>query len=233
MNTTDYDRHAHLYALRDISGTDALAFREVARRGPLHDLDVLDFGCGAGRSTRFLRRLHNNVTGVDASAAMVEAARRLDPSGDYRLVARGAPLPFPDGTFGGAFASWVLVEEGDASRLQATFNELARVLRPGGRMVVVANTREFYSGVWATCEVNFPENLPPLRSGQRVRARLLPQGVDVHDYFWSDDDYARFARDAGLRIVHSMRPLADEFDRRSHWFDERRVAPYVVHVMRK
>ena len=49
-------------------------------------LRALDFGCGTGRSTRMLRKLGFDVTGVDISEDMLRIAKVTDPSGDYRLV---------------------------------------------------------------------------------------------------------------------------------------------------
>jgi len=42
-----------------------------------------------GRSTRFLRQLGFEVTGVDIAEDMIRKARELDPSGDYRLLSGG------------------------------------------------------------------------------------------------------------------------------------------------
>ena len=232
MSAFDYEHQADRYALREVAGTDFIAFCEVAEQRLLCGFAVLDFGCGAGRSSRFLRGLGNRVTGVDASRAMIAQALTRDPAGDYRLVSRGEPLPFKSGTFDAVFASWALVEEGDERELVRTMSEFARVLRPAGTVVVIANTREFYSGRWLTCDVDFPENAPPLRPGQSVRARLLPEGVDVTDYFWTDEDHARVARAAGFETSRSLRPLG-RADDPFPWRDERVVAPYVIHVIVK
>ncbi len=91
--TTDHvnpyhDRaRADAYAGLEFPGTYYLAYRDLPAiigehvTGPR----ALDFGCGAGRSTRFLRRLgFDSVVGVDISEPMVAQARARDPDGDYR-----------------------------------------------------------------------------------------------------------------------------------------------------
>jgi SAM-dependent methyltransferase len=90
-NTYEDDEYAGAYAKLEFPGTYYLAFRDLraifaahvtGRRG-------LDFGCGAGRSTRFLRKLGFEAVGVDIAEPMVRRARVIDPEGDYRLVADG------------------------------------------------------------------------------------------------------------------------------------------------
>ena len=132
-------------------GWDAAAYDRVAdpqtrwgiavlERLPLVGSEtVLDAGCGTGRVTQeLLRRLpHGRAVGVDASAAMLdEARRRLGSDRRLHLVHRdlldltladagGEPV---DAVFSTATFHWVL----DHSRL---FGRLAAVLRPGGRLV--------------------------------------------------------------------------------------------------
>ena len=106
---------ASRYALRNLETTDQLAFRWVAESKLLRGLDLLDLGCGAGRSSRFLADLGNRVTGVDANADMVREAERFasgrDPGPCYLHLPRGESLPFPDGQFRGEFSSWMILEE--------------------------------------------------------------------------------------------------------------------------
>jgi SAM-dependent methyltransferase len=230
MAERDYRSEALQYAMRGIAGTDRLAFGAVARGRYLVNAKVLDLGCGPGRSSRFLRGLGNDVTGVDISREMIAQGKCLDPTGKYVLIDADGALPFADGVFDGFFSSWALLEIGDRMRIELLLMECARVIRPSGCGVIVTNTPEFYSGQWVSSDVDFPENRGPLRSGQPVRARLLPQGVVVRDYFWSDTDYRQFFEAAALRLVETQRPLADA-EPGVQWKDELRMAPHVVYVV--
>ncbi len=74
------------------------------REDPQTPRRALDFGCGAGRSTRFLRGLGYDVTGVDISEPMLARARELDPNpdpeaGDRYLLIDDDPSALPPGPF--------------------------------------------------------------------------------------------------------------------------------------
>ena len=100
-NVYDDERRARAYAELAFPGTYSLAFRDLpalfARQ--VTGLRALDFGCGTGRSTRFLRDLGFQAIGVDVSAPMLERARHLDPGGDYRQVPPDGPRTLPAGSF--------------------------------------------------------------------------------------------------------------------------------------
>lgn len=95
---------------------------------------VLDAGCGAGRITRYLADRGCDVEGVDLSPGMVATARRDHP--DLRFaVAALADLPFPDGRFAGVVLWYSTIHTAPAGH-GALLAEAARVLRPGGSLVV-------------------------------------------------------------------------------------------------
>ena len=107
------------------------------------------------------------------------------------------------------------------------------MLRPRGRGFLVANTAEFYAHRWVSCDVDFPENQGPLRSGQTVKVRLQPEGVVVTDTFWCDADYQAAIRSAGLQAFRAGRPLAPETNPLGAWLDETRVAPWVIYEVER
>jgi SAM-dependent methyltransferase len=97
---------------------------------------VLEVGCGWGELAAWIARdTGAEVVATDLSARMVELARSQGV--DARLADVQA-LPFADGEFDVAVAAWMLYHVPDLDRGVA---ELARVLRPGGRLVAVTNSR--------------------------------------------------------------------------------------------
>lgn len=120
----------------EITGPDAreLVFEAVAEveRG-----SVLEVGCGEGElAERVQRELGTEVVAVDQSERMVELARARGI--DARL-GDVQELPFADGSFDVAVAAWMLYHAPDLDRAVA---ELARVLRPGGRLVAATNASD-------------------------------------------------------------------------------------------
>jgi SAM-dependent methyltransferase len=107
----------------------------LAALAPLADRMLLDAGCGTGSVLRSAARRGARVAGLDAAAEMIAEARRRLPDADLR-VGDIAALPFPDATFD-VVTAFNAVQY--AAVPQAAVAELARVIRPGGRVAV---------GVW-------------------------------------------------------------------------------------
>jgi SAM-dependent methyltransferase len=94
---------------------------------------VLDVGCGAGVTVEHLVDRHGlDAVGVDPSAALIAAGRARRP-GLPLLRARAERLPLADGSVDAALAECILSVTSDAGTALA---ELARVLRPQGRLIV-------------------------------------------------------------------------------------------------
>ena len=100
-NTYEDANYAAAYAAMEFPGTYALAFRDLPEILARHvrGRRALDFGCGAGRSTRFLSRLGFDAVGVDISPEMIRLAREADPAGAYRLNRDGEVAGSQEGVF--------------------------------------------------------------------------------------------------------------------------------------
>jgi SAM-dependent methyltransferase len=108
------------------------AFAEVVTSG--EHAQVLDAGCGAGRMSRYLADRGCDVQGVDLSPGMVAMARR--DHGDLGFtVGSLTDLPYPDGRFAGVML-WYSIIHSPPAGLPRIFAEAARVLRPGGYVLV-------------------------------------------------------------------------------------------------
>lgn len=93
---------------------------------------ALDAACGTGRHARHLAGLGHEVTGVDRTPAMLAAARERVPEASF-VEGDLMALPFEDGSFDLLVCALALEHVGD---LVAAVSELARVVRPGGRIVI-------------------------------------------------------------------------------------------------
>jgi SAM-dependent methyltransferase len=94
---------------------------------------ALDLGCGAGTFAAMLAAAGAVVTGVEVAEAALSRARAAHPELDFRLVPLDGPLPFDDGEFDLIWASEVIEHVADTERW---LQEVARVLAPGGRLLV-------------------------------------------------------------------------------------------------
>jgi SAM-dependent methyltransferase len=131
-------------AWQNATGPDPrdLAFDAVAEARPRR---VLEVGSGRGEfAERVARDLGADVIALDQSERMVELTRLR---GVTAVVGDVQQLPFPDAVFDCAVAAWMLYHVPDLDRGLA---ELARVLRPGGRLVAVTNSRENLPELWAS-----------------------------------------------------------------------------------
>src|SRR5688572_9701063 len=103
---------------------------------------ALDVGCGEGRFCRMMQDCGIRTVGIDPTAALIEHARSLDPDGDYR-IGRAEALEFPDESFDLVVSYLSLVDIPDA---ETAIAEMARVLRPGGALLI-ANLNSFNTAV--------------------------------------------------------------------------------------
>ena len=95
---------------------------------------LLDAGCGAGLLALLASLRGAQVTAIDAAGSLLEIVRERVPSADVRESDLEA-LPFGDASFDAVTAINSIFYAADMS---AAMRELARVVRPGGRVVVTA-----------------------------------------------------------------------------------------------
>ena len=232
-NCYDNEGYAAAYAKLEFPGTYYLAFRDLPDilAGASRGAPALDFGCGAGRSTRFLARLGFDAVGVDAAAAMIQQAKSIDPAGDYRLVADDLS-EFADARFGVILSAFTFDNIPGPEKKVALFRELRRVLSPEGRLVNLVSSPEIYWNEWASFSTKgFPENRHA-RCGDHVRILVtaLDSPEPAIDILWPDEAYRDVYAQAGFTVREVHRPLG-----RVHepypWVNETTVAPWVIYVL--
>ncbi len=187
-----------------------LATEELARLlAPEPGARVLDVGSGLGGPARYLAQVHGcRVSGIDATAEFVavatELARRtgLADRVDFRHAAAPA-LPFPDASFDLAWTQNVAMNIADRPRFYA---ELARVLKPGGRLALQDVTQGaggpvLYPVPWADTPT-----LSYLRTAAETRALFEQAGFTV--LVWQDNTATSIAELAAERARAAAAPAA-------------------------
>jgi SAM-dependent methyltransferase len=117
--------------------------RAAALGMPVAGQQALDFGCGVGRLTRPLADRFELAVGVDIVQEMLNLAERDNPVADRCRFVRNAEPDlslFPDGEFDLVYSSIVL-QHLPPSLIRVYLAEFARVVRPGGSLVVHLPTR--------------------------------------------------------------------------------------------
>lgn len=177
---------------------------------------VLDFGCGAGRLSNALAAHFDSVVGVDISAPMLEEARRLDRSGgriEFVLNERPDLSLFEDDSFDLVYTDLVL-QHLPPDLAEGYVREFARVVRPGGAMVlgVPDGERRTFKGLvfryapWplvAWAQKTLLRYPAPMRMHTLSTARLaelLPQAdIAASDEYWGGDHWRHLRHYVAVR----------------------------------
>jgi SAM-dependent methyltransferase len=173
---------------------------------------TLEVGSGEGRVTRDLVARGHDVTALEASPTLLEAARAEHPDGDY-VLGLAEELPFPDGSFELAVAYNSLMDVDDMPRAVA---EIGRVLAPGGVLCACITHPMADSGRW-TEEHTFVIDQPYLER-RRYEGTFEREGLPpftFRGWVYPLETYSRALEDAGLVLEALREPGAPEAEIRA------------------
>jgi ubiquinone/menaquinone biosynthesis C-methylase UbiE len=143
---------------------------------------VIDVGTGTGLTLPYLAAAAGHggrVVGLDRSPAMLAGAAGRAPSPPVELVeADATELPFADGAFDAAISTYGLTA---IAAIDASLDEMVRVVRPGGRIVVA--------------DVHFVNWPAPTGVNRAVTAALRPFNT-----WYTDRDFPALLRGRGLQV---------------------------------
>jgi SAM-dependent methyltransferase len=168
---------------------------------------TLEVGCGEGRVARDLARRGHTVTAVDAAPTLLRYAQEADPAGRY-ILADGAALPFPDGTFDLVVAYNSLM---DIQDMPGAVREAARVLTSGGRFCICVThplpDAGYFDGEGPDAVFTIPGSYLGRRpfEGTAERDGLR---MTFHGWCYALEDYARAFEAAELYIDRLREPAA-------------------------
>src|SRR5712691_10936846 len=199
-----FDRIARRYDLVNTVlslGTDGGWRRRAARETSLKaGGSALDVACGSGKLTAELARIggaKGRVVGLDFSPEMIAIARLRHPGIEF-MEGDALSLPFEDASFDAATIAFGLRNLADPVR---GLREMTRVLKPGGRAVVLEFVKPPRGPVGSAYRLYLRTLLPTVGgviSGQRSAYRYLSDTVDSYR---TPDELRALAEVAGWKGV--------------------------------
>jgi SAM-dependent methyltransferase len=222
----------------------------VAELAPRRGERWLDVGTGTGVVAVRAARAGASVTGLDLAPAMIETATRLAADEALSIVyavGDAEQLPYPDGSFDVISSSFGAIFAPDQAAAAA---ELARVIRPGGRVGLTAWNPDGGIGDFFRLMREFQPPPPegagnPLDWGREEHARkLLEQDFDLHFVHGDDPLEPESAENEWQLMVTSFGPLKtlndsldedrrDELRRKYVEFLERHASNGRIHAPRE
>jgi SAM-dependent methyltransferase len=172
---------------------------------------ILEIGCGQGACSDKINLSGRSYIGIEPSPFLIRRARELYESENRRFISGNAyALPFSERQFDAAFSVlvWHLLSDIPKAAL-----EMSRVLRPGGRFLIVTANPNAYSE-WAELYVN------PRTDGRRFEGDMPGDGKTLdHDvlYFHTLDEIldslklAKFEVDSAVPFRKSKQGQGREY----------------------
>ncbi len=188
-----YDRMSRWYDLIAGSSEWPFVLDGLELLQPRPNERILDLGCGTGRAIEQLMTClqeTGQAVGLDLSRGMLHAARKrnLDPRQpnppDF-VLGDGASLPFSNQSFDALFMSFTL-ELFDTPDIPRVLQECRRVLRPHGRIIVVA------------------------------MAQIDPKPLIVRIYEWTHKRFPQFIDCRPIYAAHSLQTAGFELEQTAH-----------------
>jgi SAM-dependent methyltransferase len=205
-------------APRRLAQEDVHAALQLAQVEP--GKPVADLGCGYGRHLRELVQYGHRATGVDRSRLLLAEARTEVP-GAALVRADLRALPFHQGSLAAAFCFYSSMFLGTEEDAALALVEAARVLRPGGALVLTtdnplrlaaapqAHSEHDVPGLGRVAEEGrFDGAVDHVRKTVRLESGEI-LSAEFHIRYYPPDALAALAYVAGLRLVRLHEPLTE------------------------
>lgn len=177
----------------------------LAECGDVDGKPVLDAGCGEGRFSRMLTERGAVVSGIDPTVDFIDLAKQKHPGGDYR-VGFAENLPYDSESFDLVISYLVILDVDD---YLGAISEMARVLKPGGR-IVLANLQSFATtrvDPWVEDESGNRLHLAVDNYSEERGDAVAWNGISIINYHRPLSSYLNAFINQGLVLTRFLEPL--------------------------
>jgi SAM-dependent methyltransferase len=234
-NVYENAKRADAYSKLQFPGTYYLAYRDIPELLLKHvkGRKAIDFGCGTGRSTRFLQKYGFDTIGIDISEEMIKKAKEIDPGGDYQLIKNNDYDQFEKNCFDLVFSGFTFDNIPNTANRIHSLKELGGLINNNGRIIMLESTPEIYINEWLSFSTkDFPENRKA-KSGDKVKIIMtdVEDKRPVEDIIWFDEDYLDLFSKSEMILIDTRKPLA-KTEEPYQWINETKIAPWVIYVLK-
>ncbi|MEM8872146.1 MAG: class I SAM-dependent methyltransferase [Pseudomonadota bacterium] len=174
---------------------------------------ALDLGCGEGRFSRIMQCHGLKVTGVDPTPALLDVAAARDTKSAY-VRGRAEAVPMISGSVDLVVSYLSLIDMED---LETVYDEVIRVLRPGGRFLI-ANLSSFATAVpegdltggWLRGDRNANQPFGCDNYNQERSYWIGWRGIRVRNFHRPMQGYMAPLLQRGLTLTHFEEPVPSE-----------------------
>jgi len=176
----------------------------------LSGLSVLDFGCGPGVTTRWLKsRQAQCIVGHDISEGMLNYARRREEKEKNNIKYIAEVSEDYNEYFDIVLAVYVMPYASNQEDLLKMCQTMARVLKPGGRLITLPIHPQFSADqeFYRPFGIRLIEE-QPRADGSQVRLHICqaPYDINIQAYYWSRSTLEHLLRQSGFHEI-SWKPL--------------------------
>lgn len=231
-NSYEDENLAESYSAMEFKNTYYVAYRDLPEiiKKYITGKKAIDFGCGGGRSTRFLRNLGFDTLGLDNSENMLRTARKIDPSGKYKLI-RNNNFSELNKNYDLILAVFTFDNIANESKL-LIFEELEKVLNKNGKIIILVSTPDIYYNEWLSFTTKvFTHNIKA-KCGDIVNTIIIDidDRSPINDILCPDDHYQLIFKKSGLKTVDIFKPLGKKSEP-FNWITEDKIAPWCIYVI--
>lgn len=208
----DAEKYDQLVSREDVDGNILPALRKAAQ---IDGADIVEVGAGTARIARLVAPYVRSVKAFDIEPAMVQVARGrcLAFSNVEVNVAGHSVLPLPECAVDASIAAWTLCHIMRQSpnferELDSALNEMSRVLKPGGRMVVLETLgtgvsqpnppSEGLRGYYSLLEARYGFQRESIQTDYQFQS--LDEAEALVRFFFGDELGDRVVRDKLIRL---------------------------------